>query len=323
MNKKINQYRLKITTISRVFTSPRANEALYKGIDFPQKSSPHSLKISGETEYSVIYPFYRQQDPNFGLNTDRMRYYIPASSIKGALAIQKEEDRRKIFCSDIFLEEKDICLGNVYKFQYIMKEEDSPPDQDESTVVTKTFQKSPQYEVFFPNVGMEMIERQVCCQATIRVNNADWDFGSAILRPLHCKTINKLENYQQELKKLERLFRQNQNQIQNQTAIQYLTAAKDNIDQLLHQANTSKGEQTPKYLMFLGGYKGKLAANSNYDSYKNQKDIRYGLYFDHQKNTKEGDIDPKSLLPYGLVQVQIREGEETTDSKSDLKFPVN
>ena len=82
--------------LSSTIISPRSGQAFYKGVDFclePEANVPGSSKIQKKAQgVGVIYPFYQygeyeKYDPEHAV------YYIPGSSIKGALCSLKSSKR--------------------------------------------------------------------------------------------------------------------------------------------------------------------------------------------------------------------------------------
>ena len=107
--------KLKITTISSLILSPRMEKALYKGVDY--KNINENIKnsnIVNINNINIIYPFYSYEERNLLPENEFLyaqEYYIPASSLKGALlsGTKNEDDnsfRTKIlfkFCFPKFL----------------------------------------------------------------------------------------------------------------------------------------------------------------------------------------------------------------------------
>ncbi len=126
--------------LSSLIVSPRAGMALYKGIDkfceAPELEQIDPAKIKTD-KVGVIYPFYqygeyRKYDPK------RARYYIPGSSIKGALQ-PKNAALESFMVDDMMVPNVSVSLRNLYKAQYLEDKE------------------AAEFGVFFDNVGVEMV----------------------------------------------------------------------------------------------------------------------------------------------------------------------
>ena len=160
--------KLRFTTISSVILSPRMDKALYKGVDFKEietnigKQDPKKMD-----NINIVYPFYSYEDrdllseKNFSYAS---KYYIPASSLKGALLVDKTDKdesmlRSKILFRDINIGSQYIELNNLYKFQYLYQEvgEENNNGQENVNGKQKLEYKSPKFEPFFPGVAIEMI----------------------------------------------------------------------------------------------------------------------------------------------------------------------
>ena len=126
--------------VSSLIVSPRAGMALYKGIDEfceePELEQIEPEKIKTR-EVKVIYPFYqygeyRKYDPKHA------NYYLPGSSIKGALQPQKVA-LESFMVDDVMVPNDSVSLRNLYKAQYLEEEE------------------AAEFGVFFDNVVVEMV----------------------------------------------------------------------------------------------------------------------------------------------------------------------
>ena len=117
--------KLKFTTISPVILSPRMEKALYKDVDFKEVK-----EIEKVDNIKVVYPFYTYESRDLLFEkcfSYAKEYYIPASSLKGALlGSKKSRDensfRSKILFEDIKISKEYIELKRLYKFQYLYQE---------------------------------------------------------------------------------------------------------------------------------------------------------------------------------------------------------
>lgn len=116
-----------ITTQSSLIVSPRANLAFYNSLD-------------SSSEFKVIYPFY-QYGQYCEYKPLSAEYYLPGSSVKGAVFRHNSfTTPGRLMVDDISIPNKYIVLRNLYKVQYLDKEQDAC------------------YDKFFPHVGVEMVK---------------------------------------------------------------------------------------------------------------------------------------------------------------------
>lgn len=126
---------------SSVIVSPRSGQALYKGIDefcMTPEAEIMVSKVVKKREVKVVYPFYqygeyKKYDPEHG------NYYLPGSSVKGALQRRKSMGNH-LMADDILVSNSDIVLRTLWKAQYLEMENKAV------------------FEPFFENVGLEMIK---------------------------------------------------------------------------------------------------------------------------------------------------------------------
>ena len=149
---KIN---LKLTTISKVILSPRDSGALYKDIDYSFLNYNQGQELSKEV--NMIYPFYSYTNRALSTenNIENIKYYIPASSLKGAIlsCIKEDDIKRTLLFNDININPTDISLENLFKYQYL----------DSETAKIK-------FEKFFENVGIETLQNGKSYDFYIDVN---------------------------------------------------------------------------------------------------------------------------------------------------------
>lgn len=130
----------KLVTQSSLIVSPRASKGFYQVFE---EFSPD--QITQDTEYldknrlKVIYPFYQYGEYK-GYSPESAEYYLPGSSIKGALY---REGLAGFMVDDVPVHNGCIVLRNLYKAQYVKEELKAC------------------FEVFFENVGVEMLKYNV------------------------------------------------------------------------------------------------------------------------------------------------------------------
>ena len=293
--------KLKITTISSLILSPRTEKALYKGVDFKNiKKDIKNSNIVNFEKINIIYPFYSYEQRDLLPGNEFLyaqEYYIPASSLKGALlsGTKNEDDnsfRSKILFQDIKISNENIELKYLYKFQYLYQN-DKKKNKDNKQ---KTVYKVPKFEYFFPSLAIEMIgsgkefETEVSFRCDV---SAEFKHK---LEDSFESTKNKLDNYMEEIEKrittIESWIkdRKLENEVDkskgNENYIEKLKEIKDNIQKLLQQQIQNKNN-----ILFLGGYKGILGSLSQLDQNHN---VQNGFY-----------IDKETMLPYGLLEVNV------------------
>lgn len=146
MMKKI---KYQIEFLSSAVVSPRSAQALYKGVDL--FSSPAELDrpdFQNKKDVKLIYPFYQYGEYRT-YNPLNARYYLPGSSVKGALQ-QKKKSKVKFMVDDLFIPNNQIVLRNLWKVQYL--------DLGKKNAV---------YKEFFENVGIEMIKADTILQGEL------------------------------------------------------------------------------------------------------------------------------------------------------------
>ena len=289
--------KLKFKTISPIILSSRTEKALYKGIDFKELMSFEDIDMQN---INIVYPFYSYESrdllPEKNFSTAK-EYYIPASSLKGALLGNKKSDeenslRRKILFQDIKINYSHIKLRNIYKFQYLYQEdkEEIQNQGNQAKNVNKANKyKTPKYDVFFPSVAIEMMDvgNEFECEILLKEPITSEEFFKKKLDENFNITQNKLKNYvkeienrMQEIKSWIKKKELEKPEDNDENYIEKLQTIENNINELLN---------SNKKMIFLGGYKGILGSLSKLDENTN---IQNGFY-----------IDDEALLPYGLVEI--------------------
>ena len=264
--------KLKFKTISPVILSPRMEKALYKGVDF-KEIIMKDTKIEKVENINIVYSFYSYDDrdllseSNFSYANE---YYIPASSLKGALLGSKKDEEENSFRNKLLFHDvkiRDIKLKNLYKFQYLYEKKDNNEKN-----------KTPKYTIFFPGVAIEMLESKKEFESEILMKSSEIteEIFMKKLNEVFASTKKKLDNYLKETKE----------------RIEYTQACVK--EKLKEVENNIKQLDSNKNMIFLGGYKGILGSLSQSDLSQQNKESRItnGFY-----------IDEETLLPYGLVEV--------------------
>lgn len=139
----MERFSLHLRTISSLIASPRDNLAFYSQLD----QFPTDKKI-GDNAINVIYPLYQYGEYK-KYEPEQASYYLPGSSIKGALR-QGANACESLMVDDIPIPNAAVDLRNVYKVQYLQNKE-----------------KASTFSSFFPNVGVEMVKENTALHGDI------------------------------------------------------------------------------------------------------------------------------------------------------------
>ncbi len=279
------KYKIKLRTITPLILSNRMNDALYKGVDFSKENEEKDFSDLAST--NIIYQFSCYEDRS--LRTDKSfsyakNYYIPASSIKGALCLK--EEHRTLKFKDMIVAKDVISLKYLYKFQYLYQNSEY---LDKRKTNKDAKPKKIKHKKYFPNILVEMMNPGECIRGEIIVKNNDKMDCKDILDNVNSISQRKLRAYLKQIgiicnmdyfKKLEEI------NVEEDSAITEFKKLKSNIDNLLKKDIT---------IAFLGSFKGLLGGLTNFD-FKDDKEIQNGFY-----------IDKDTMLPYGLVEIDIKE----------------
>jgi hypothetical protein len=212
----LKKYTYQLKTLSKVILSPRQQQAFYRGIDFENE----------EKGINVIYPFYQRGE--YTRYQKENQYYIPGSSIKGAL-LAPQTSHPKLFVDDLPLETENIVLSQLHKLQNTGENE-----------------RQLKLNIFFPNVGIEM------CEAGIELTNKGVLFSKK-------SPESYFEKESDRTKKMIKKWLQSLGELCDLNEVEENT--KDELNQTIYNLNLIQNQQKPNektYLMFLGGYKGLL-----------------------------------------------------------------
>lgn len=147
----MEQIKYQLSTLSSLIVSPRSNLAWYKELnEFIPEMIP-GIDHLDKKRLSVIYPFYQYGEyEEWSKDAD---YYLPGSSIKGALCEQLTV-RDNIMVDDVKISNQDIVVRNLYKAQDL-----GDP-------------KKAQMEWFLKNIGIEMVKANTNLSGEIYAKDA-------------------------------------------------------------------------------------------------------------------------------------------------------
>lgn len=281
MTGRIHKYTYRLQTLSSVVLSPRGHQGFYRAAgDFTEEQikAMNSLKQEDvidddankkqdQHRVKIIYPFY-QYGTYERYQPEETQYYIPGSSIKGALYLgNTEKDAIRLQVDDIRINYNDLSLYRLYKVQHLPKDNES----DES-------KKSGEIKIFFQNLAVEMLD--ACKTYTGEM------FSELTLEKI-CDLLEKAHNKNQRklqllIKKVDQILEQMKKE-EDQKILQQMQ--KNIEDILLNKTNV----EARKYILILGGYKGRLLAAPW------ETDNMEGAIY----------IDMNKVLPHGLVTVTL------------------
>ena len=264
----------KMELLSSLIVSPRAGQAFYYGVD-PFCREPvldpslTNSKDKDAVKVKVVYPFYQygeyeEYDP------DHAAYYLPGSSVKGAL-LQKNEKKLRIMVDDVPIGRDKIVLRNLVKAQYV--------DQDEEAV----------FAPFFNNIGVEMVKAGTVLKGELCLED-DEDF-KAILKSANKATKKKGKQMFGYLEKLTKI------QYKNEDFRKELSGMMETLTRMAER----------KDVILVGGYKGLRHSillrmkkkGEEQDNNRDDEDAGSGLF-----------LDRETQLPHGFVSIQCESEEQ-------------
>lgn len=244
--------------LSSLIVSPRAGQAFYHGINIFQKepfldSSADARK--GLDAVKVVYPFYQYGEYNT-YDPEHAEYYLPGSSVKGAL-LQKNGKKIRMMADDIPVDRKQIVLRNLVKAQYV--------DQCDKA----------RFDFFFNNVGVEMLKAgtELCgelyLEDNIRFEEVLGDANRAT-----AEKIRQMSGYLEEF---------------INTESEYNEAFRSDVSAMLKELCLLEKR---KDIILVGGYKGLLHSillkNQRGQKKKENRMPGKGVFLDREKSLPHG-----------------------------------
>lgn len=260
--KNVEKYCCRLETCSTVALSPRGQDGYYEGIHFKREEMN---KAAGDKKFNIIYPFYQygcyeKYDP------EHTQYYIPGSSVKGAVGSSE------LGIDDMIVDPKDIELKKLYKLQHCL-----PVGKE------KEDNKKVKLDDFFPQLAVEMMRAGVKASGDV--------FCKGDLESILSKT--RL-NTEQKLLQLHRTL----GEIIEKSVIDTEGEGDTKTKEILYKVwkNIKDKGYESKYFekntafIFLGGFKGLLLSKI----YVETDTLNGGIY-----------IDRENELPHGLVKITL------------------
>ena len=282
----MNKYSL--TTLSRVIISPRGSTAFYKDIDFKKEDI-------GNKNNNIIYPFYRYGEYD-EYTPQKARYYIPASSIKGALLSNESKtlEKSQIFLEDIPVTYHNIELGTLIHASHIefLFPKDATNNANQNDVNSNAQNdkvdegKQPCFEEFFGKVvGLEMLQKGITLTGQYTSSALPLSIDN-----MHRFTMKKLVNY---ITQIDAIYRKAQELSYSDKGknifLETLGFLRNNVEDIY---KGGKRYSTGEGLMFLGGYKGLLRSLNT--SKSEELEDRSAIFVDSQG---------EDALPFGIVKI--------------------
>ncbi|WP_110953480.1 hypothetical protein [Anaerosinus massiliensis] len=253
---EIKKIKYKMRTISSVIVSPRANTAFYKDLNEFDTDALVSSRYLEQSKVNVIYPFYQYGEYET-YEPLKAQYYLPGSSVKGALCqglYDNQGQIKKFMVDDVQVCKTQIVLRNLYKVQYI-----------------KDSQKTC-FGAFFPNIGIEMIKDNV--ELNGEFYTKDRKTAEEKIKIASKATATKIENM-----------------------MAYLTALKDRVAneelkiKLQDFFEKLRDVQSKKDIILFGGYKGLIHSMQKKIELPNEedRDASYSaIFIDTETNLPHG-----------------------------------
>lgn len=268
-------YRYKISALSGVILSPREQQFFLKDGD-------------------RIYPFYQygaydQYDPK------RAQYYIPGSSIKGAMkASEKTSEKKTLRIDDVRINPDDIALTCLAKVQHILCEKEL-----EKATENKS-RKSLKLDTFFPHIKFEILKSD-CAFDNQRIYAESDAQLCGVLKNTRESAEKRLHVYKWQITNLLERYRNHplktseakDSILSEKDCIESLQKTVENIErQLCSLSAMSVNNHRNETLLFLGGHKG-LLLSREFPVCK-EKEVQSGIFLDKAKQ-----------LPYGIVKIGV------------------
>ena len=261
---RIHSYRYRLTTCSTVSLSPRDHQGFYRAAgDFTDEDlagysdlSDHEKDITN-VKINIIYPFY-QYGTYERYHPKSAQYYIPGSSIKGALALGNTVQKAiNLRVDDIPIKNDDLKLSLLHKVQYESKGDS----------------RAAEISVFFKNVAVEMLKAGVTYWGDLFTDQEKGAVHS-LLGEAQKKTAEKLQQFVRMMDDLS-------GQMKKEEDRTLLSHIQKNVQEIL---NGMRGDEPcTSYTLLLGGYKGLILA-----SQWKTRELQSAVYIDRKKNLPHG-----------------------------------
>jgi hypothetical protein len=227
--KRMKKYNYKLKTCSKLSLSPRDSAALlYPSME--NKTEPNGAS----NDNKIIYPFY-QYGSYEEYKPKTASYYIPGSSIKGALGISGNEKRMDLMIDDIPIKNNDLVPEKLCKVQHIESGKKEPISLGS----------------FFQNITVEMLKHGKTYDADL--------FSSVDPCGYFQKAQEETKERLNQLKTRVREYDDREKTADCKCAFEELTK---NLENKLKQIEKN---ESGTYILLLGGYKGLMLSRKLID----------------------------------------------------------
>lgn len=259
----LQRYEYRLKTLSTLVMSPRNHQGHYlvagdfKRADIEQNLN-HVMTDSenaSPNRVNIIYPFY-QYGAYSSYDPKNTEYYIPSSSIKGAILSNGPQPKAPVnmMVDDIIVQSTHLQLRGLYKLQYL----------------SEATNHSVRLEHFFPNVAVEMLAAGTEYTGTLFCDENIHEYLQVSQR----NTQDKLTQLKDRLRAAN-----GASLIEDGGRIERL---KNNIDSIMQ----AMLRNTEAHTLLLGGYKG-LALSGVFPNTAFNK-VDSAVYVDQSKDVPHG-----------------------------------
>ena len=263
-----------LTMETDVILSPRQAGAFYK-VAALDDGEAEKMK-----EYKIIYPFYQYGEYE-RYDPDEAQFYIPGSSIKGALTAGDRIDDRKplaLFVDDVRVNHsREIEVRSLAKFQYLASLAEPP-----------TSNKVPSLKPFFDStMGIQTLKKGTVLHGSLRCTSAE--AFQELLKKSEKRYHDKMSRYIKQLlfvqEGLEKYMAEHPNEQKS---------AEDSLAVVAQIIENCRKYKDGHY-MVLGGYKGMIRSLTS-----GGDNLNSAVF-----------VDKESREPYGIVKIEyIKETED-------------
>jgi hypothetical protein len=249
----MRKYNYILKTLSALALSPRDHQGFYVAAGDFRVDDMQTHTDLDKDRVNIIYPFY-QYGSYSRYDPKTAQYYIPGSSLKGAIRSNASRGGgSKLLVDDIAVDSGRLLLCNLYKLQNLSKESD----------------KSIKLDIFFPNVAVEMLAADTDCRGELFSDESIYDS----LREAQNKTKEKLN---QLLGKINVIFADKR----SEGCTDLLEELSGNIKSII---SAIEHQHEKEFTLLMGGYKG-LALSGVFDN----PDFNSAVYLDVSKKLPHG-----------------------------------
>jgi len=281
--KDMRKYTYKLKTLSPLILSPRSSMAFYKDAlindcdeEYFKTTYIDDKEKEQEKSYKILYSFYRYGEYDL-FNPSEAQYYIPGSSIKGALNLERKNKANSSL--SFFVDDITGFTGGNFEIISLKK------SQYLEALSNEENKKTPKITYFFDGtVGIEVMKKDVAFTGGIRFCGEDIN---GMFEYATNQSHERLERYRKQVQ----CFK-NGNNLTNDEMGSIASHLDDpnGFDKIDKQLDSLLDKNN---LIFLGGYKGLIRSVScEVDNF------RSAIFVDNE------------YLPFGIVEVDLESIKE-------------